>query len=134
MHNKEQLLQELSFKATKSSGPGGQHANKTSSKVALSWSLRDTLAFTEEEVSRLAARLGHRLTKEGVLHLSSQTSRSQHKNREDVVKRFFLLLEVATQVPKVRKKKRPSKLAKLKRLNAKKLQSEKKAARKPPIY
>ncbi|MDE0598175.1 MAG: alternative ribosome rescue aminoacyl-tRNA hydrolase ArfB [Dokdonia donghaensis] len=133
MH-REQLLQELSFKASKSSGPGGQHANKTSSRIELNWSLPETLAFTEEEIVRLTDKLAHRLTKEGVLQLASQASRSQHKNKEDVIKRFFSLLEVAIQVPKVRKKKRPSKLAKLKRLKAKKEQSEKKANRKRPDF
>lgn len=132
--NKDQLLTELTFKATRSSGPGGQHANKTSSRIELYWTICATEAFSENEKTLLIEKLAHRLTKEGVLQLASQTSRSQHKNKEDVIKRLFALLEVAVQVPKVRKKKRPSRMAKLKRLTAKKVQSEKKANRKKPDY
>lgn len=134
MINKEQLLKELTFKATRSSGPGGQHANKTSSRVELYWTVATTSAFSGDEVTLLTEKLAHRLTKEGVLYLASQSSRSQHKNKEEVIRRFFALLEVAVQVPKVRKKRRPSKMAKLKRLYAKKSQAEKKANRKKPEY
>lgn len=134
MISKEQLLTELSFKATRSSGPGGQHANKTSSRVELYWSVAASSAFSEQEITLLSNKLAHRLTKEGVLQLASQTSRSQHKNKEEVIRRFFALLKVAVQVPKVRKKRRPSKMAKLKRLYAKKAQAEKKAKRKKPDY
>jgi ribosome-associated protein len=132
--NKELLLTELTFKATRSSGPGGQHANKTSSRVELSWAMYESAAVTEVELELLKEKLSHRLTKEGVLLLASQTSRSQHKNKEDVIKRLFALLEVAVQRPKIRIKKRPSKMAKLKRLNAKKVQSEKKVNRRKPSY
>lgn len=132
--DKEQLLTELNFKATRSSGPGGQHANKTSSRVELYWSIKDTTAFSETQLELLQVKLAHRITKEGVLQLASQTSRSQHKNKEDVIKRLFALLEVAVQRPKIRKKKRPSRMAKLKRLNAKKVQSEKKINRRKPDY
>lgn len=130
--DKDLLLTELTFKATRSSGAGGQHVNKTSSRVELYWSLKNTRVFSEEEVTRLHAKLSHRLTKESVLQLASQHGRSQHKNKEDVIKRFFSLLEVALIKPKVRKKKRPSRMQKLKRLNAKKRQAEKKASRKRP--
>lgn len=130
----EQLITELSFKATRSSGAGGQHVNKTSSRVELYWSLENTTAFSDEEISRLREKLSHRLTKEGVLQLASQQGRSQHKNKEDVIKRFFSLLEVAIVPPKIRKKKRPSRMQKLKRLNAKKRQAEKKVSRKKPDF
>lgn len=123
--NKELLLTELTFKATRSSGPGGQHANKTSSRVELSWGMYESAAVSGVELELLKEKLSHRLTREGVLLLASQTSRSQHKNKEDVIKRLFALLEVAVQRPKVRIKKRPSKMAKLKRLNTKKVQDRK---------
>ena len=131
MH-KDQLLSELTFKATRSSGAGGQHVNKTSSRVELYWDVNETKAFTEEEIDRLREKLSHRITKDGILQLASQTSRSQHKNKEDVIQRFLNLLQVAVIPPKVRKKKRPSHMQKLKRLKAKKQQSEKKANRKRP--
>lgn len=130
--DKDLLLTELTFRATRSSGAGGQHVNKTSSRVELYWSLKKTSVFSEEEVALLEAKLSHRLTKEGVLQLASQQGRSQHKNREDVIKRFLSLLEAALVKPKIRKKKRPSRMQKLKRLNAKKRQAEKKTSRKKP--
>lgn len=129
---KEQLLTELTFKATRSSGAGGQHVNKTSSRVELYWEVRVSQAFSSEELDRIKEKLAHRITKEGVLQLASENSRSQHKNKEDVIKRLLALLEVAIVPPKVRKKRRPSKMAKLKRLKAKKQHSEKKANRKKP--
>lgn len=132
--NKEQLLTELTFKATRSSGAGGQHVNKTSSRVELYWSLEASTAFAFEEKERLRERLSHRLTKEGVLQLASQQGRSQHRNKQDVIKRFFSLLEVAVIPPTIRKKKRPSRIQKLKRLTLKKQQAEKKAQRKKPEF
>ncbi|TVZ52729.1 alternative ribosome rescue aminoacyl-tRNA hydrolase ArfB [Dokdonia sp. Hel_I_53] len=130
--NKKQLLSELHFKATRSSGAGGQHVNKTSSRVELSWNTSETEAFTNEELVRIKEKLSHRITKNGLLQLSSEASRSQHRNKEEVINRFFGLLEVAIVRPKVRKKRRPSKVAKLKRLMAKKQQAEKKQNRKKP--
>ena len=132
--DKEQLLSELTFKATRSSGPGGQHANKTSSRVELYWSLETTKAFSEDELELLKKKLSHRITNDNVLQLASQVSRSQHKNKEDVIKRLFDLLKVAVQPDKIRKKKRPSRIAKLKRLKAKKMQSEKKENRQKPQF
>lgn len=132
--DKNQLLTELTYKATRSSGAGGQHVNKTSTRVELYWSLENTQAFSEDEISRLREKLSHRLTKDGELQLASQDSRSQHRNKDDVTKRFFSLLEVAIIPPVIRKKRRPSKMAKLKRLKAKKQHAEKKANRKKPEY
>ncbi len=132
--DRNQLLSELTYKATRSSGAGGQHVNKTSTRVELYWSLENTQAFSEYEVSRLREKLSHRITKDGELQLASQDTRSQHRNKEAVTKRFFSLLEVAIIPPVFRKKRRPSKLAKLKRLKAKKQHAEKKANRKKPDF
>ncbi len=130
--NKEQLLTELDFKATRSSGAGGQHVNKTSSRVELYWDIVNTQALNEEERARILDKLSHRITKDGILQLASQESRSQHRNKENVIKRLYSLLEVAIIPPKSRKKRRPSKRAKLRRLKAKKINAEKKAGRKKP--
>lgn len=132
--NRTQIISELTFKASRSSGAGGQHVNKTSSRVELFWNVGQTQAFTREEVCYIQEKLSHRITKDGVLQLASENSRSQHKNKADVIKRLFALLEVAVVPPKVRKKRRPSKMAKLKRLKAKKQNSEKKANRKRPDF
>ncbi|WP_031427037.1 alternative ribosome rescue aminoacyl-tRNA hydrolase ArfB [Flavimarina sp. Hel_I_48] len=126
------LLAECGFKAVRSSGPGGQHVNKTSTKVVLSWDLANTSVFDEDIKLRLSQRLANRLTKNGVLLLHNDQSRSQHTNKEAIQKQFLKLIEKGLQRPKKRKKRRVSKSAKLKRLGNKKHQAEKKANRKPP--
>jgi len=80
-NNKETLLNKLNFKAVRSSGSGGQHVNKVSSKIELSFNLKDSLAFNEEQKQRLLLKLQQRLTKKGILILQCDESRSQHKNK-----------------------------------------------------
>ena len=133
LRHQEELLQEADFKAVLSSGPGGQHANKTSTKVVLDWSLANSEVFSEEQKERLEFKLKNRLTKENVLQLSSDHTRSQHKNKEILIKRFFKVLEDALTIQKPRKKTKPSKASKLKRLKNKRIHSEKKANRKNPL-
>lgn len=132
--NKELLLNELVFKASRSSGSGGQHVNKTSTRIELFWSLDSSACFSEDEKVRLREKLQNRLTKEQVLILSSGQTRSQFKNKGHVIRRFFELLEAALILPKVRKKSKPSYSSKLKRLQSKKQHSEKKSNRKRPEY
>ncbi len=132
--NKELLLSELNFKASRSSGSGGQHVNKTSTRIELFWSLNNSQCFSEEEKVRLREKLHNRLTKEYMLILSSGQTRSQFKNKERVITRFFELIETALILPKARKKSKPSRASKLKRLQSKKQLSEKKANRKRPDY
>ncbi|MDR6299535.1 alternative ribosome rescue aminoacyl-tRNA hydrolase ArfB [Mesonia maritima] len=133
MKNKDQLLAELNFKAVLSGGPGGQHANKTSTKILLEWNLSQSALFSEEEKERLQQKLKNRITKEGILQLSSDHTRSQHKNKEIVQTRFLRLLEDGLKIPRKRKKTKPSKKSKLKRLQNKKRQADKKANRKNPL-
>lgn len=128
--NKEQLLKELNFKAVRSSGAGGQHVNKVSSKVELSFTIEDSLGLSDKEKALLLKNLANRLSREHTLILSSQESRSQHRNKELVTERFFNLLAQALVVPKVRKATKPKKAAIAKRLDAKKQQAEKKENRK----
>lgn len=132
MINEEALLQELTFKAVRSSGSGGQHVNKVSSKVELLFNVSDSEVFTEEERERIINKLQHRITKEGVLILQCQESRSQHKNKEIVINRFLELIRTSLIIPKKRKKTKTPKSVILKRLKNKKSLSEKKANRKKP--
>lgn len=132
--NQKQLENELQFKATKSSGHGGQHVNKTSTQVSLSWDTTTTTAFTDLELTRIRQKLAHRITKDGILQLHSSDTRSQLRNKERVIKRFFEIIRTALIVPKKRKKTKPSRIAKLKRLQAKKKQAEKKSNRRKPDY
>ncbi len=106
---------ELSFSASRSSGPGGQNVNKVSSRVTLRFDLEGSPSLTDEQKRRLRRRLSSRLTKEGVLQLDSQRHRSQSANREDAVARFQELLRkalaprrrrIATSVPRSSRRRR----------------------------
>lgn len=130
--DKESIYNELKFKAVRSSGAGGQHVNKVSSKVELSFDLFNSVSFSIEQKELLTKNLSKRLTKNGILILSSQESRSQHTNKEKVVKRFFELVDKALIVPKKRKPTQMSKAQKKKRLENKQKQSVKKSLRKKP--
>jgi ribosome-associated protein len=132
--DKELLRSELTFKATRSSGPGGQHVNKTSTRIELYWSLDASQAFSENQKARLRENLHNRLTKDQILILASGQTRSQFKNKEHVIKRFFKLLQEAVTPPKRRKKSRPTYSSKVKRLASKKQHSEKKSNRKKPDF
>ncbi|MGJ8683832.1 MAG: alternative ribosome rescue aminoacyl-tRNA hydrolase ArfB [Nonlabens sp.] len=124
-----QLHREVSYKATTSSGPGGQHANKVATRILLEWDATSSIAFAEAEHQRILSKLQNRLTKDGILQLSCQDSRSQAANKELVFKRFLTVLREASQVQKVRKKRTLPRSVKRKRLNDKKKHSEKKENR-----
>ncbi|MFS4455397.1 alternative ribosome rescue aminoacyl-tRNA hydrolase ArfB [Maribacter sp. 2304DJ31-5] len=128
------IQQELQFKAVRSSGPGGQHANKVSSKVELSFDIPNSKGLSEVEKERLLNKLGTRLNHEGQLQLQCDTHRSQHKNKSTIIKRFFELLRKALYIPKKRKRSKPSKSAIEKRLKAKKRAALKKANRSKPDF
>ena len=128
-----QLTRELSFKAVRSSGAGGQHVNKTSSKVELYFDVEASEGLLEAEKTRLLKKLRSRLTRENNLILHSEESRSQHKNKALVIDKFLELLRENIKKPKPRKKTKPGKAAKLRRLKEKKITSEKKARRSDPL-
>jgi len=130
--NKENLIKELKFKAVRSSGAGGQHVNKVSSKVELIFDLFSSMEFSEEEKELLQKNLKTKLTKDLVLLLQCDESRSQHKNKELVIKRFFEIITNALKVPKKRKATKPSKSSIRKRLEKKKKHAFKKASRQKP--
>ncbi|MBK5210130.1 MAG: aminoacyl-tRNA hydrolase [Flavobacteriaceae bacterium] len=127
--NTEMLLKELKFKAVRSSGAGGQHVNKVSSKVELTFDLQNSEGFTEEEKELLVQKLKNKLTKENVLLLQCDKSRSQHKNKEIAIDRFLKLIADGLKVQKPRKVTKPSKSSVHKRLDKKKKQAFKKALR-----
>ncbi|MGC1203366.1 MAG: alternative ribosome rescue aminoacyl-tRNA hydrolase ArfB [Flavobacteriaceae bacterium] len=132
MYDKEALSKELNFKAIRSSGSGGQHVNKVSSKIELTFDLANSLVFSERQKERLLIKLQNRLTKEGILILQCDESRSQHKNKEISIKRFFRLIGGALIIPKKRIKTKIPKSVIRKRLKSKRNLSEKKANRKKP--
>ena len=126
------IIQELQFKAIRSSGAGGQHVNKVSSKVVLSFSVENSNGLTLEEKELLLKNLKSKLTKESILILQCDESRSQHKNKEFVVDRFLKQITNGLKVPKRRKATKPSKSSVQKRLDKKKKTAFKKAFRKKP--
>lgn len=130
--DKKQIHSELQFKAVRSSGAGGQHVNKVSTKVELAFDVAASQGLSAVEKERLLLKLKSRLTKEGVLQLHCDESRSQHKNRDLVVKRLFDLLKNALKVPKKRKPTKPTRSSVEKRLKSKKQAAEKKSQRKKP--
>lgn len=132
MFDENQLISELQFKAVRSSGAGGQHVNKVSSKVILNFDLANSQVFNEDQKTLLFKNLATRLTSEGLLILQSDDNRSQHKNKDLVIKRCMEILNQGLIIPKKRKPTKVPKSVKLKRLSNKRQQSDKKANRKPP--
>ena len=130
--NTEKLIKELNFKATKSSGAGGQHVNKVSSKIELFFDVKNSNVFTEDEKNLLLKNLATRLTKENMLLLTCGESRSQHKNKELAIKRFLELIKLSLIIPKKRKPTKPSKASIKRKAENKRKQGLKKALRKKP--
>lgn len=130
--NLETIIHELNFKAIRSSGAGGQHVNKVSSKVELLFDLQNSVSLSDDEKELLSKNLITKLTKENMLLLQCDESRSQHKNKEIVIKRFLELIKKGLKVPKKRKATKPSKSSIQKRLDKKKKQAFKKAFRRKP--
>ena len=128
----ENILKELKLKAIRSSGSGGQHVNKVSSKVELQFDIEESSFLKDDEKRILKEKLKSRLTKEGVLILQCGETRSQHKNKALVIDRF---LDVISESLKIQIERKPTKIpkqVKIKRLKSKRQHSEKKTNRKPP--
>jgi ribosome-associated protein len=111
---------ELEWTYVRSGGPGGQNVNKVASKAVLRWNVAATTALPDDVKARLIAQQGRRLTTEGDLLLMSQRFRDQERNRQDCLEKLRAIVTTATIVPKVRKKKKPTRASKERRLAAKK--------------
>lgn len=121
-----QISQELEFSASRSGGPGGQNVNKVNSKVMLRWNIKNSNFISDEQKELLQKKLASYITTEGDLMLTSQESRSQLDNKENVIAKLDSLLKKAFTKPKARKATKPSKSSKLKRVDTKKRHAEKK--------
>jgi len=115
------LLKEISFKGVRSSGPGGQHVNKTASKAVISFTISTSQIFSSQEKQRLLEKLKHRISQDGILTITCSESRSQHRNKAMAIERLISLLEKNLRIAKHRKKSRPSRNAIEKRLVSKKM-------------
>ncbi len=130
----ESLKSDLSYKAVRSSGSGGQHVNKVASKVVLYFNLEKSQLFDDDEKQRLRQFFKNRLNKQGILILSCEESRSQFRNKAIVTLRFLELIDDALKEDKERKPTKIPKAVRRKRLDNKRKNSEKKANRKPPKF
>jgi len=128
----EKIISELSFKAVRSSGAGGQNVNKVSSKVVLTFDLNTSQALSEEEKALLLTNIAPRLTTENILILNCDEDRSQLKNKDIVVKRFLEIIKKGLHVPKVRKATKVPKSVIKKRIKDKKNVSDIKQSRRKP--
>ena len=126
-------VRELEFRFSQSSGPGGQHVNKSSTQVTLLFDVAQSPSLDDATRARLLDKLASRLTKEGVLQISAQDSRSQHQNREAAIARFQAVLSAALRRPKARRKTKPSRAAVEKRLEAKRQRGLRKRERRLAI-
>ena len=130
---RECLIGELKFRTSRSSGPGGQHVNKTESRVELLWKPGESKCLDEEQKLVVQARLGKRISGDGVLVLVSERYRSQHRNRAELVERFVPLVLNSLLPVKKRKPTRPTRASMEKRLREKKLRGEIKRSRRDQI-
>ena len=122
-------LAELRFQFVRSSGPGGQHVNRSATQVELTFDLGGSPSLDKAQKVRVRAALKSYVDKDGVLHLASQVSRSQLQNRQDVTARFVELMRRALRVPRKRRPTRPTAASKERRLEAKRRRSQVKRVR-----
>jgi ribosome-associated protein len=120
----ECLIREVEFRTSRSSGPGGQHVNKTESRVELMWRPRESVCLNEEQKTAVESRLGNRITREGVLILVSEKYRSQYRNRAEVTGRFLRLVTGCLVPRKRRSPTRPTLSSVEKRIQNKKVRGE----------
>ena len=122
----------LSF--VRSPGPGGQNVNKVASACELRFRVGSTTLLDEAGKARLRALAGRRLTREDEIVLEAHRHRTQEANRRDALSRLELLIRQARHVPKPRKKTKPSRAAKARRLDGKRMHKDKKKLRRRPAF
>jgi ribosome-associated protein len=126
------ILTEITYKAVRSSGAGGQHVNKVASKVIASLNIHLSEGLSEREKAILLKKLAGRISKDGLLQIAAEESRSQFRNKALATERLLNLLTQNLIRPKVRRATKPTKGSKKRMLKNKKKNSEKKALRKKP--
>jgi len=123
---------ELTFRYSRSSGPGGQNVNKVATKVTLLFDVRSSPSLTEGQRALLGQRLANRISKDGVLHVTSERHRTRSANQRDVVSRFQNLLADALHQRTPRKKTMVPAASRRRRIEAKRRRSEVKRQRSRP--
>ncbi len=129
---KEHFIAEMVFSASRSSGPGGQHVNKVNTKVELRFSVENTSLLSEDDKVLLLHKISNKINSRGELIIVSDKYRSQLRNKQFVIEKFFKLIITALIPPKKRIPIKLSEAKKKKRLENKKMHSDKKEMRKTP--
>jgi ribosome-associated protein len=120
---------ELTFRATRASGPGGQHVNKASTRIEVLWDVEHSAVLNDAERARVRAKLSRRFDAEGLLRVAADERRSLMQNRVAAVERLTALVDAARRAPKPRKATRPTRASKQRRLDAKRQQGDRKRNR-----
>jgi ribosome-associated protein len=123
---------EIDISYTFSSGPGGQNVNKRETKAVLRWRVEDSAIFNDEEKARIMEALANRISKEGVLIISSQKERTQLRNKEIALRRLGQLVNNALTLEEKRIPTKPTKASQKRRVDDKKRIGQKKASRQKP--
>jgi ribosome-associated protein len=123
-------VSELHFRTSRSSGPGGQNVNKLETRVELLFDVAHSPSISEEQRERILLNLGSRIDDAGLLHISSQRSRSQWENKQATIEKLISLLREALKVRKKRIKTAPTRSSNENRVQRKKKHSQKKKLRK----
>lgn len=126
-------VHEIEITTSRSGGPGGQHVNKTSTRISVRWNIPATQSFSSEQKNRLLEKLATKITSEGDLIIHSSASRSQLQNKQAALRNLANLVRQALHVPKRRMKTKLPKAAKEARLQAKSHHSNIKKLRNKPI-
>ncbi|MEP6690272.1 MAG: alternative ribosome rescue aminoacyl-tRNA hydrolase ArfB [Gemmatimonadaceae bacterium] len=125
---------ELEMKASRAGGPGGQHVNTSSTRIEITWNVRESAALGADERERVLAALANRVSAEGTVRVVSSEARSQRQNRDAAERRLAELIRRALVVQKKRRKTKPSRASKEKRLDGKRRRSETKRERRQPDH
>ena len=128
------LENEVEYKFSRSSGPGGQNVNKVNSKVLLRWEVGSSAALSGGQKQRFQDRYKNQISDRGTFQLFVDTTRDQHKNKDLAFKKLLKLIQQISLAPKKRVKTKPSKRAKERRLSDKKSTKEKKLNRSKTDY